>query len=216
MKKMILVPALLGVMGIGGTLAIYGENLIGSANNEKLLTLEQIEKKALAEVKGQIRDIEFERNAVTSYYDVEVVTKDAEYDLKFDAVSGKLLFKTKDFLDFDDTYENDYYNIQTAPSQKTATTNQQASTIVNETKESTNTTQPNTVQPNIASPATNITQQQAIEIALAKVNGTVTGVELDDGYEYDIEIVSGQFEYDFEINATTGTITKMEQDYLND
>lgn len=38
MKKIILVPALLGIMSIGGVIAVSGDNLVGSANSSKELT----------------------------------------------------------------------------------------------------------------------------------------------------------------------------------
>lgn len=104
MKKIILVPALLGVMGIGGIIAVSGENIVGSANTSKVLTKSEIEKKALAEVKGNIVEIDFDIEGSRKVYEVEVVTADAEYDLKFDALSGKLLKKTKD--DHDDDIRN--------------------------------------------------------------------------------------------------------------
>ncbi|MEK9199739.1 PepSY domain-containing protein [Ureibacillus sp. FSL E2-3493] len=126
MKKVILVPVLLGVMGIGGIIAVTGGNITGSANAEKLTTSE-VEKKALAEVKGTIRDIEFETGVTRSYYEVEVITDDAEYDLKLDAFSGELLKKTKERLDYDDTIQNTQTNTNT----NTNTTNSAKNSNVN-------------------------------------------------------------------------------------
>lgn len=217
MKKAILVPAILGVMGIGGAIAVYGDQLIGSANNEKVLTLEQIEQKALAEVKGVIRDVEFDRNAITSYYDVEVVAVDAEYDLKFDAVTGNLLSKKKDWLDFDD----DYYESNASTSQQNVTTINETKVFAttNEVPAKTTTQKPAATQnvaPVQATSTKVITQEQAIQIALGKVNGTVTSVEFDDGYQYEIEIIKDQFDYDFDIDAATGAIIKLEKEGLYD
>lgn len=234
MKKRILVPAILGVMGIGGAFAVYGDQLIGSANNDNVLTLEQIEQKALKEVNGTIQDIEFERNVMTSYYDVEVATADAEYDLKFDANTGKLLVKNKDWLDFDDRYEDDFEK-NTAISQNTSTVTTNSTNVAN-TQATSKVLQPQekvavvqktpTAQPSIqnvtpskpvpVSQVAAISQEQAIQIALAKVNGTVTSVELDDNYKYEIEVVLNYFEYDFDIDSSTGAILKLEKDGLDD
>ncbi len=96
MKKIILVPALLGVMGIGGLIAVAGGSLVGSASE---LTIDQIKEKALAEVKGTIREVEVEIEGNKKYYEIEVVTKDAEYELKFDATTGELVKKHKDDVD---------------------------------------------------------------------------------------------------------------------
>lgn len=264
MKKIILVPALLGVMGIGAALAVSGGNLTGSANNQKVLTLDAIENKALAEVNGTIRDIEYAKVGTKNYYEVEVVTADAEYDLKFDAVTGELLKKKKDTVNLDNRVEaivgNDD-NVQqttkqiTQQSNTTTTQNnvtsapktvvgnggdddnnkQQSTQSARTTQNNTNvtsksaaTTTPQVVTKNDdddnddkqqitqSTQSKKITQQQAIQIALGKVNGTVTKVELDDDNKYEIEIVKGQIEYDFEINEATGAIIKMEQDNLDD
>ncbi|MCM3389416.1 PepSY domain-containing protein [Ureibacillus chungkukjangi] len=96
MKKIILVPALLGIMSIGGVIAVSGDNLVGSANSSKELTKNEIEKKALAEVDGKITEIELEKEGAALLYEVEIVTADAEHDLKFNALTGELLKKTKD------------------------------------------------------------------------------------------------------------------------
>lgn len=219
MKKIILVPALLGVMGIGGALALYGENLTGVANTDKTLTLEQVEQKALKEVNGTIRDIEYDRNAIRSYYEVEVIATDAEYDLKFDAVTGELLSKRKDFLDYDDVYEENYYKNNVTPTQTSTPTTVTEPKAKQAPQQNTATVQPKAVATTPSTQAMiapKITEQQATQIALGQVKGTVTWVELDDDNEYDIEIVNGQDVYEFEINASTGTITQMERDGFDD
>ena len=96
MKKVILVPALLGVMGIGGIIAVAGESLVGSASE---LSAEQIKEKALNEVNGKIKEFEIEKEGNKKYYEIEIVTKDAEYELKYDASTGDLVRKHKDDLD---------------------------------------------------------------------------------------------------------------------
>lgn len=53
--------------------------------------MQEIEKKALAVVDGTVANIEFDQNQFSSIYEVEVHTDTEEYDLKFDAFSGKLL-----------------------------------------------------------------------------------------------------------------------------
>lgn len=230
MKKIILVPALLGVMGIGAALAVSGGNLTGSANNQKVITLDVIEKKALAEVNGTIRDIEYGKVGTKNYYEVEVFTADAEYDLKFDAVTGELLKKKKDTKNLDDRVEaivgNDgddkqqstqsartTQNNTNATSKSAATTTPQ---VVTNNDDDDNDDKQQITQSTQSTQSKKITQQQAIQIALGKVNGTVTKVELDDDNKYEIEIVKGQIEYDFEINEATGAIIKMEQDNLDD
>ena len=58
MKKVVLVSTLLGVMGIGGFIAIVGGDVVSSANSSEKLTVGQIEKKALQAVNGRITELE--------------------------------------------------------------------------------------------------------------------------------------------------------------
>jgi len=171
MKKIILIPAFVGVLGIG---AVIGSTtlLIGDAEEKKVLTMQEIEKKALAVVNGTVADIEFDQNRYRSIYEVEMHTETEEYDLKFDAFTGKLLKQKKELRDSDDM--DDY-----------------STTATNKT--------------------TKITKEQAIEKAQTKVKGTVTKIKLDDGI-YEIEIKNGQYEYEIDVDSSTGDILWFEQD----
>ncbi|SOC38639.1 PepSY domain-containing protein [Ureibacillus acetophenoni] len=134
MKKIILVPALIGVMGIGGLIAVTGNNTINAeaesvnksyvmdddnqvvktteqTSKQERLSAEAIEKKALEIVKdGIIKELEFEREGKWSYFEVEVLTKEAEYELKLDAFTGELLEKEIDFHDDEDDYYEELYD----------------------------------------------------------------------------------------------------------
>ena len=101
MKKMMMIPALVVTLGVGA--AIGSTTLLsGNAQENKVLTMQQIEKKALAIVDGTVADIEFDQNQFRSIYEVEVHTDTEEYDLKFDAYTGKLLKQKKERRDDDD------------------------------------------------------------------------------------------------------------------
>lgn len=71
--------------------------------------------------------------------------------------------------------------------------------------------------PSTSGTAASITADRAKEIALAEVpGGTVFKCELDrdDGrLIYEVEVISGSTEYDFEIDATTGSIVGRDVDY---
>lgn len=98
MKKMIMIPALVITLGVGA--AIGSTTLLsGNAQEKKVLSMQEIEKKALAVVDGTVANIEFDQNQFSSIYEVEVYTDTEEYDLKFDAYSGKLLKQKKERLD---------------------------------------------------------------------------------------------------------------------
>ena len=120
MKKIIIIPALVGVLGIG-IVASSTTLLTGSAKEQKLLTMQEIEKKALAIVKGTVTDIEFDREYTGDVYEVEIITATEEHDLKFDAYTGKLLKQKKEALDYDDyTYNSTAVKITKEQAIKTA------------------------------------------------------------------------------------------------
>ena len=100
MKKIILIPALVGVLGIG---AVIGSTslLSGNAQEKKVLTMQEIEEKALAIVNGTVTDIELDKEHTGDVYEVEITTATEEHDLKFDAYTGKLLKQKKEVLDDD-------------------------------------------------------------------------------------------------------------------
>lgn len=56
----------------------------------------------MAVVDGSVTDIEFDENRYRSIYEVEVYTETEEYDLKFDAYTGKLLNQKKELRDDDE------------------------------------------------------------------------------------------------------------------
>ncbi|MFJ7951632.1 PepSY domain-containing protein [Lysinibacillus sp. NPDC096418] len=101
MKKIILIPALVGVLGIG---VVIGSTslLSGNAQENKVLTMQEIEKKALGIVNGTVTNIEFDKERTGDVYEVEITTATDEHDLKFDAYTGELLKQKKEVLDDDD------------------------------------------------------------------------------------------------------------------
>jgi len=110
MKKIIMIPALVVTLGVGA--AIGSTTLLsGSAQEKKIISMQEIEKKALAVVDGTVADIELDQNRYRSVYEVEVHADKEEYDLKFDAYTGKLLKQKKERQDDDD---NEWVNANTA------------------------------------------------------------------------------------------------------
>ncbi|MCM3601375.1 PepSY domain-containing protein [Robertmurraya korlensis] len=68
----------------------------------------------------------------------------------------------------------------------------------------------------VTSQEAKITKDEAIAVALKESPGTVTKVELDDDYTYEIEIRDGDKEMDYEIDAMTGEIREMDTDFFDD
>lgn len=120
MKKIILIPALVGVLGIG---AVIGSTslLSGNAQENKVLTMQEIEKKALAVVNGTVTNIEFDKERTGDVYEVEITNATEEHDLKFDAYTGKLLSQKKEALD-----DGDDRNIQVENNTAVKITKEQA------------------------------------------------------------------------------------------
>ncbi|WCH48052.1 PepSY domain-containing protein [Lysinibacillus sp. OF-1] len=130
MKKIIMIPALVVTLGVGA--AIGSTTLLsGNAQENKVLTMQQIEKKALAIVDGTVADIEFDQNQFRSIYEVEVHTETAEYDLKFDAYTGKLLKQKKERRD-DDDWDN--HVSANTPTEKIITKEQAIETALTKAK----------------------------------------------------------------------------------
>ena len=103
MRKIILIPALVGVLGIG---AVIGSTslLSGKAEESKVLTMQEVEQKALEIVNGTVTNVEFDKEYTGDVYEVEIKTETEEHDLTFDAYTGELLRQKKEALDADDQY----------------------------------------------------------------------------------------------------------------
>ena len=103
MKKIIVIPALVGVLGVG---VVMGSTslLWGNAEVNKALTVQEIEKKAVGIVNGAVTSIEFDKERTGDVYEVEIITETEEHDLTFDAYTGKLLKQKKEVVDDDDRY----------------------------------------------------------------------------------------------------------------
>ena len=101
MRKIILIPALVGVLGIG---AVIGSTslLSGKAEESKVLTMQEVEQKALEIVNGTVTNVEFDKEYTGDVYEVEIKTETEEHDLTFDAYTGELLKQKKEALDDDD------------------------------------------------------------------------------------------------------------------
>lgn len=191
MKKWIVIPALVGTTLIGGTVISMNTDFLATADNNTILAVDEVKKIALKEVSGKVTSIELDDDWNRKVYEIEVLTADFDYDLKFDAITGELLKTEKENLVSGTP--------QTAAQQETTKSNDDDK-LVNQLK---------------ASTTSFISQDKAISIALQKAKGDVTKVELDedDGqYVYEIETHDGTYEYEIEINAVTGAIIEFEKD----
>lgn len=182
-------------------LALLTILLAGCGSNSKVnaLTLEEAQDIAVAEVEGKkVLKAKQDYDDGITYYDFTIVTDSEKYEIEVDANSGTILKKERD-----KNYVSD-------------TTTESNVTPIDNNDTTTNTTQ-NT------DPATNqttnniISAEEAQNIALNKTGGGyLVKSELDHDDHilvYEIEIKNGHYEYEIDINASTGEILKYEQDY---
>lgn len=106
MKKWMMIPALAGVLIIGGIAVAGNAGHSFAATPKGLLTMDEAKAIALKSVGGTVTGIELDRELAGDIYEVEVNSKGFEYDLDIDAKSGKVLRTDKEF-DNDDDFDND-------------------------------------------------------------------------------------------------------------
>ncbi|MFD1386320.1 PepSY domain-containing protein [Oceanobacillus oncorhynchi subsp. oncorhynchi] len=189
---------LAGVVGTG----IYHAEAASSSEEEPQiveagsLTMEDATKKLEEEYQGKVKEMELDREGDKSFYEAEIIVENHEYDVKMDAESGEVVYEEIDDKDgHDDDRNDDDVNLEE---------NQQDTAAANENNDN---------KENV------ITQEEAIQIAKQEFDGEVTEMELDydDGrYVYELELVNGEQEADFDIHAETGDILSLEIDYEDD
>ena len=115
----------------------------------------------------------------------------------------------------DETKQNNTETQQTQTGQQDQT-NQQDNTIQNDTSKNSN--DQNTSSNSSTNPNVKITQEEAAKLALDRVSGSTEQdirIELDydnGSYKYEGEIIYNQKEYEFEIDANTGTFLEWSEE----
>ncbi|PYE44238.1 putative membrane protein YkoI [Paenibacillus barcinonensis] len=154
-------------------------------NTGKLLTIAQAKEIALQAVEGKVDDVDLERRNGQTFYEVEMDRKgNPDVNVRLDAYTGKILAIVND--DHDDNDEDD----------RAAAGSSSGTAVSNPVK---------------------LTAAQASNIALKQVSGgKVTKVELDrehGRYVYEIEMRTAHGEADVDIDANTGKVLSLDQDY---
>ncbi len=137
-------------------------------------------------------DLERDNNC----YEVELYYNNNEYDYKVDAESGKIIYTNFYAKPSDDELTIPSSNISDSSTQSTTTTENRNDIGVDE----------------------------AMRIALEDANLKESDVriikkerERDDGrYEYDIEFVYNEYEYDYKIDSETGNIIDFSREHIYD
>ena len=102
MKKWMMIPALAGVLAIGGVVVAGNAGVSLAAESKGLLTIEEAKAIAVKSVGGKVTEIELDREKSGAIYEVEVQSAGIEYDLDIDAKTGKVLRTDQDDRDGDD------------------------------------------------------------------------------------------------------------------
>ena len=167
---------------------------------------------------GIITDIDFEKHSKGYVYEIELYKDGYEYDLVLNAVTGEQqsLRSHKEHWDDDEGIDWDYHDVPeaTSASAKTSASAGSSSSTSSATKPSDTTTPPVTPPSSTAS-SPYIGSQRAGEIALKKAGGgTLAKIEFDedDGLKiYEGKIILHNTQYEFEIDARTGSILEWKQ-----
>ena len=151
-------------------------------------------------------EVEFDADDGLIVYEVEFTTSTTEYDYEIDATTGKIIKSERE--------RNDNYvpNTNQSSSNNTNSSNNQSS--------SQNTNSSSNSNSNSTSSSNNyISRDKARQIALNHAgisNPNYIDIELDrDDNEYSVEFTYNGYEYDYEINATTGKIIKSERERID-
>lgn len=238
MKKWMLIPAMAGVIAIGGV-AMASDSVPTSVTSmDQLITLKEAKELAAQKVGGIVTEIELEQKGASYVYEVEVVAKGIEYELLVDAVSREVVVveqssKTKwtdkmiteeqavtiakgkvNALVIDIELEKDdnsyYYDIELEDEkfEYDVLVNAFTGEIIKFTKENIDDNQ-------YVQSEKLLSKDEAIAIAKTKANGDVKNIELDSDDNrkiFEIEMKDNEFEYEIELDAATGEFLKFEKD----
>lgn len=195
------------IVGIAVILAAGAVAYAAGSGGQENITEAEAKQIALAEVKGadisNITDFRKDNDNGRVEYDVEIIYDGFEYDFEISAKDGKIFDRSKEAADAKDLAKLDAQQKANKPSEK-ADSNKEV--IVDNSSENA---------------VSDIGLEKAKAIALAQVSGAASEnivkayKDYDDGrVEYDIEIRYGGYEYDFEIDGSSGKIVSKDVDRI--
>lgn len=224
-KAIVTSVCLVGGLGVlaAGSVAVTGSvarnNAIGNIAAEDIA----LEDAGIAYSDARIRRTEFDFDNGQYVYEIEFSSGGVEYDYTIKASDGTILWRDSELMD-GYVANADQGQPQTPPAANTQ--EQQPQTQQQPQQEQ----QPQTQQQPQTPPQANtnntayISVDEAKNIALGQtglsasdVNFVKTKLENDDGRaEYEIEFYSGTTEYDYTIDAVTGTVLEYDMDSIYD
>lgn len=178
-----------------------------SSQSGEFISYGEVEKAVLkAAGGGFIKDIDLEKKKGNYYYEVELIKDGVEYDYIVDAKTGKITLENEHDAYFDYGDESD----ESTSSANSGNNGSQNSSNGNSQGNGNSS----------SGESGRISFEKAKSIVLAKIPGaTITKLKLekDDGiYVYEGEAILGDYEYEFEINASSGVIIDWDKERIDD
>lgn len=194
---------------------------IGSIANNQGIGLERATNVALqnagyteSEVTG-LRG-HYDRDDNLKIYEIEFYADGFEYDYKVAAEDGTILEANRELtnqINGGTTGQNSSQGI-------TSENNQQSGNSSNNQSDSSSQTQNNQFDNSSQYIGTEKAKQIALNhagVSSSSATFTKTKLDRDDGiYVYEIEFISGEIDYDYEINATTGNVISFDTESIYD
>lgn len=173
----------------------YGTATVIPQDNTSMLTYKEAKAAVIkAADGGTISDIELDEEKDVYYYDVELIKGNKEYDYKVNASNGKVTLEKSHDKQIDSNTDS-------------------SATETDANSGATSDADSNT------SGSSQISKAKARDIVLAKIPGaTIKYISLDkdDGrYTYDGKAVKGDYEYEFEIDASSGVIVEWDKERID-
>ncbi|MGN0658112.1 MAG: PepSY domain-containing protein [Emergencia sp.] len=173
------------------------------ASGDSILTYEEAEDAAIkAAGGGFVKDIDLEKTKDSYYYEIELIKDNMEYDYIVDAYTGKVTLENEHDSYFD--YDDDDY----VPSQSSSSSGSSGSTGSSSSAGTSSG----------SSSSDLISAEKAKSIVLAKIPGAniyKLKLEKDDGiYIYEGEATLGDYEYEFDIDASSGVIIDWDKEHI--
>lgn len=192
----------------------------GTVSEIGLIDLEEAENAALAhagisEAEAKITKTELDLDKGNYEYEIEFTAKNYKYEYDINAENGSVLKFSKEFIDSKDAVASGAAQTSSPPASSEAPKQTEA-------KRET-TTSAAAQKPAVPSPAEKtITAEEAKAAALkhaglnaSEVTFTKAELDHDNGIaEYEIEFHSSANEYEYDINAATGTVIKYSKEAL--
>ena len=191
----------------GTAVTIPADGKDDSSQSGEFISYGEVEKAVIkAAGGGFIKDIDLEEKKGNYYYEVELIKDGVEYDYIVDAKTGKITLENEHDAYFDYGDESD----ESTSSANSGNNGSQNSSNGNSQGNGNSS----------SGESGRISFEKAKSIVLAKIpSATITKLKLekDDGiYVYEGEAILGDYEYEFEINASSGVIIDWDKERIDD